>query len=334
MKLHGFKATICLALSVQLVSAQSEVSNRSEETIPPPGRLVDIGGRKLHLLCAGKGTPTIILVAGGGAFAIDWTLVLQRIDSNTRVCAYDRAGLGWSDPGPAEETVEETVSDLHKLLRASREKGPYVLVGASIAGIFIQAYQHRYPGEVAALVFTNSSNRVGFAAKNKVDLIWKLSEDEIKSAFPFPPSNAKREIPVKAPDPFDRLPEKEQAMWLWLNQQMLDKWDKSPGGPESLVSWRREFLREFEASDKSSRPLLGKLPVLVLASDPAAEDSLKHSRDGAAARLDFLSVNTLHITASGSGHEIHLYQPERVVYALRLVIHALRNSIPLSQAQE
>jgi len=98
----------------------------------------------------------VILVAGGGAFAIDWALVQPKVARTTRVCSYDRAGLGWSDPGPAEETVEETVDDLHRLLGSAKEKGPYLLVGASIGGIFIRAYQHAFPGEVAGLIFDNS----------------------------------------------------------------------------------------------------------------------------------------------------------------------------------
>src|SRR5262245_11661060 len=134
---------------------------------PPPGRMIDIGGRKLHLNCSGKGSPTIILVAGGGAFSIDWALVQPRVAATTRVCSYDRAGLAWSDSGPADETVEQTINDLHVLLRAAKEKGPYVLVGASIGGIFIQAYQHAFPKEVAGLVFTNSANRVGKVIKDK-----------------------------------------------------------------------------------------------------------------------------------------------------------------------
>jgi len=109
---------------------------------PPPGRLVDSGGRKLHLHGSGEGTPTVILMAGAGAFSIDWALVQQEVAGTTRVCSYDRAGLGWSDPGPAEETVEETVEDLHLLLRAAGETGPYLLVGASIGGVYNRAYQH------------------------------------------------------------------------------------------------------------------------------------------------------------------------------------------------
>ena len=101
----------------------------------PPGSLVDIGGRKLHLYCTGRGDPTVILMAGGGAFSIDWALVQPKVAQHTRVCSCDRAGLAWSDPGPADETVEQTISDLHLVLKNGGEKGPYLLVGASVGGI-------------------------------------------------------------------------------------------------------------------------------------------------------------------------------------------------------
>src|SRR5262245_24393414 len=133
-----------------------------------------LAGRKLHLYCSGKGSPIVILVAGGGAFSIDWALVQPRVAQETRVCSYDRAGLAWSDPGPADETVEQTIADLHTLLRAAGEKRPYLLVGASIGGLFIRAYQRAFPDEVAGLVFTNSSNRIGRSVSGKASLIWDL----------------------------------------------------------------------------------------------------------------------------------------------------------------
>jgi pimeloyl-ACP methyl ester carboxylesterase len=77
---------------------------------------VNIGERSIHLNCTGGGKPIVVLEAGGGAYAIDWALVQPRIAEKTRVCSYDRAGLGWSDPGPSDETVEQTVADLHSAL--------------------------------------------------------------------------------------------------------------------------------------------------------------------------------------------------------------------------
>jgi pimeloyl-ACP methyl ester carboxylesterase len=240
--------------------------------------------------------------------------VQPRVAENTRVCSYDRAGLTWSDPGPADETVEQTIADLHALLRAAREKPPYLLVGASIGGIYIRAYQHAFPDEVAGLVFTNSANRVGLKVKDKVGLLWNLTEEEIRSVFPQPPS-IKESAPTSEGEPFDRLPPPLQAVRLWLDVRLWEKWEPAKATPASMLSWRKEFLREFEETDAGKKPL-GDLPVTVVSSGPMANESERQSRDGAAARLDFLSAKTAHITATGSGHEIHLYQPDVVVQAL------------------
>ena len=320
-----------IIISGLVVAVSSAPRRQLSQAYPPPGRLIDIGGRKLHLDCSGKGSPTVILMAGGGAFSIDWALVQPRVAENTRVCSYDRAGLAWSDAGPADETVEQTVGDLHGLLRAAGEKGPYVMVGASIAGIFIQAYQRAFPEEVAALVFTNSSNRVGLNAKGKVGLIWDLTEDEVRSAYPLPPSVKKRRAPTHEGEPFDRLPPDLQAVRLWLDLRLWENWDPAKAGPDSLLSWRKEFLKEFEETEASKAPPLGDLSVIVVSSGPAATESDHQSRNGAAARLDFLSSNSVHITAVGSGHEIHLYQPDLVVQSLARAVSAVRSRVPLSR---
>src|SRR5262250_395537 len=120
-----------LFFTVVLTAALFTQQASSPQAYPPPGRMVDIGGRSLHLNCAGKGSPTVILMAGGGAFSIDWALVQPKVARDARVCSYDRAGLAWSDPGPADETVEQTISDLHLLLKNAAETGPFLLVGAS-----------------------------------------------------------------------------------------------------------------------------------------------------------------------------------------------------------
>src|SRR5262245_64997123 len=111
------RVRVLFAVLLGFVATQLHAQDSSPEH-PPPGRLIDVGGRKLHLYCTGSGSPTLILMAGGSAFSIDWVLVQPRVAESTRVCSYDRAGLGWSDPGPADETVEQTISDLHRLLRA------------------------------------------------------------------------------------------------------------------------------------------------------------------------------------------------------------------------
>ena len=319
-------AVVIVALTTPAFTLQKV----SPESYAPPGRLIDIGHRRVHLYCTGNGTPTVILMAGGGAFSIDWALVQPKVAESTHVCSYDRAGLGWSDPGPAEDTVEQTVSDLHALLHASGEGGPYVLAGASIAGIFIQAYQRAFPTDVAALVFTNSSNRIGFQVKDKGGLIWELTEADIRSGFPLPPSATKGPEPTREEDPFDKLPAELQKVRLWLDVRLWEGSDPSKAVPEPILSWRKEFLTEFDATDAGKKPPLGALPVVVIASDPAAPESARRSRDEAGPRLDYLSSNTVHITAAGSGHEIHLYQPDRVIQGVLQAVSAVRTGRPLA----
>jgi len=319
-------AVVVVALTIPACTQQKA----SPEPYLPPGRLIDIGHRKLHLYCTGKGTPTVVLMAGGGAFSIDWALVQPKLAESTRVCSYDRAGLGWSGPGPEDNIVEENVSDLHALLQASSEHGPYVLVGASIAGIYIQAYQRAFPADVAALVFSNSSNRIGFQVKDKVGLLWELTEAEIRSGFSLPPSATKGPEPTREDDPFDKLPPDLQKVRLWMDVRLWEESDPSKAAPEDLLSWRKEFLTEFDATDAGKKPPLGSLPVVVIASDPAAPDSARRSRDEAGPRLDYLSSNTVHITAAGSGHEIHLYQPDRVIQGVQQAVSAVRTGRPLA----
>jgi pimeloyl-ACP methyl ester carboxylesterase len=321
-----------VSLACALLTVISVVAGAQTTQYPAPGRLIDVGGRTLHLHCAGNGSPTVLLQAGGGAFAIDWTLVQRPVAESTRVCSYDRAGLGWSDPGPSHEVVEEIVSDLHRALLAAGEKGPYVLVGASIGGPYIRAYQRTYPGDVAALVFTNSANRVGLVTKNGGDLLWRLSEDDIRSAYPLP-ATARPPRPTRIGQPFDRLPADLQPIRLWLDVRMWESQDpttmSSASASASILSWRREFLREFEETDGGRQPL-GSLPVVVVSSGPIASEKDRASRDTAGAQLDFLSTNTLHIEATGAGHEIHLFQPARVIEGIARAVSTVRTGASLN----
>lgn len=302
---------------------------------PPIGRLVDIGGRRLHLHCSGAGSPTVILVAGGGAYSFDWALVQARIDSTTRVCSYDRAGFGWSDPGPADETVEQTIADLHLLLRAANERPPYLLVGASIGGIFIRAYQHGFPDEVAGLVFSNSAHRVGKFVPGKSGLLWDLSETDIRSAYPLPDSLTKGPAPTRAGEPFDRLPPDLQAIRLAFELHRWETWDRTKADPQAELSLRREFLREFDEKCSGGEHPLGMLPLIVLSDNPkpVAVERKQCARDDAGDGLDQLSTNSLYVVAAASGHEIHLYQPAVVTQALMRAVAAVRTGTALVQVR-
>jgi pimeloyl-ACP methyl ester carboxylesterase len=214
-------------------------------------------------------------------------------------------------------------------LKVAKERQPYILVGASVGGAFIQAYQHAFPKEVAALVFSNSSNHIGISVRGKLGLIWALTEDEIRSAYPMPAS-AKGPKPTHEGEPFDRLPPPIQATRLWLDQRHWEMFNPPTADLEMVLSWHNEFLRVFNEVKRSESPVLGTLPVIVISSSPILGKSDCLSQSNAAACLDFLSSNTVHITASGSGHEIHLYQPDVVIEALLKAVSTVRNATPLT----
>jgi pimeloyl-ACP methyl ester carboxylesterase len=123
---------------------------------PAPGQLVDVGGERLHIQCVGAGSPTVVLDAGLGGSSLDWSLVQPELGRTTRVCAYDRAGMGWSDPGPQPRTPSQIADELHTLLTNAGISGPYVLVGHSLAGKNVRLFALQHPEQVAGMVLVDA----------------------------------------------------------------------------------------------------------------------------------------------------------------------------------
>jgi pimeloyl-ACP methyl ester carboxylesterase len=150
---------LCLVLGGAGATYQVIADHNANSTYPPPGQLVDVGGYRLHLNCLGQGSPTVILDTGGGGFgSLDFTHIQPGLAKTTRVCAYDRAGYGWSDPSPQPRTSEEIVKELHMLLDRAGVKGPYVLGGMSLGGYFTRLYATRHPDEVVGMVLIDASH--------------------------------------------------------------------------------------------------------------------------------------------------------------------------------
>jgi len=124
---------------------------------PAPGQMVNVDSHEMHIYCTGDGSPTVILAAGLDDFSIFWSLVQPEIAETTRVCSYDRPGLGWSKPSPSPRTSETMVDELHELLVNARVDPPYVLAGHSFGGALMRLYAHEYPNEVAGLVLVDSA---------------------------------------------------------------------------------------------------------------------------------------------------------------------------------
>src|SRR5215467_2211928 len=151
---------VCAALAGAAYQAIANL--RDARRFPQEGRSIALGGDftgvSLNLNCVGQGSPTVVLDSGLGVPAAGWDLVMPDVAKFARVCSYDRAGYGWSSAGPEPRTTGEIVKELHALLAASGEKGPYVLVAHSFGGYNVRVYADKYPADVAGLVLVDTSH--------------------------------------------------------------------------------------------------------------------------------------------------------------------------------
>jgi len=127
-----------------------------KQNFPPMGRMVDVGGYKLHMIDQGQGGPIVVIDSGVGCNSFDWSLIQPEIAKFTRVITYDRAGYAWSDASPLPRTSENIVDELHAMLQNAGIQGPYVLVGHSFGGMNVQLFAKKYPNEVAGIVLVDA----------------------------------------------------------------------------------------------------------------------------------------------------------------------------------
>jgi pimeloyl-ACP methyl ester carboxylesterase len=158
-------ATLTGSLSVSAQTQELSVGQKHDAEIlkrfPPPGKMVDIGGRRLHLHCKGekkiKKDPIVIFETGAFGSSVWYRAAQDEVAKVAQVCTYDRAGLGWSDPAPLPRSLDARVDDLHVLLKKSGMKGPFILVGHSMGGLLVRLTAQKYPKDVAGIVTMDSS---------------------------------------------------------------------------------------------------------------------------------------------------------------------------------
>src|ERR1051325_1518411 len=129
-----------------LVFFQFATSAQTDSAIPTaPGKILEVAGHRMHINCTGTGSPTVVVEMGVGDFSTDWVFIQNAVSKFTRICTYDRAGYAWSDPGPLPRTYPQINLELHELLAAAKERGPFVLVGHSFGGPLVRSYTKIYP---------------------------------------------------------------------------------------------------------------------------------------------------------------------------------------------
>ena len=321
----------------------------AQENIAPPGKLIDIGGYRLHLNCTGKGDPTVILIPGSGDFSFDWGLVQPDVSHFARVCSYDFAGFAWSEPGPIPRTMRQDAYELHSLLKTARIKAPYVLVGHSLGGLLTRVYAAQYTAEVAGIVLVDSTHEDStlFLQGKPVrmrSLARTVSVPSIQTMKTAPPkpatkedidrfqSELKKSGPQKIGSPFDKLPASNQAMRLWVLSQ-----PPKASGSEGFLA--EEFNDLYLARTKQPVPL-GDRPLIVLLPKlqygkpigGLSEEEWKRINDEKRQqKLEFinLSRNSKLIIAENSGHHIQLDEPKIVIDAIRAVVDSAKRGTKL-----
>lgn len=148
-----FLCLIAAGIAYERAGAQADLRR-----LPQIGQSVDIGGRTLNIFCSGAGSPAVIFDAGNGAPGFSWSHIQPRVAAFTRACWYDRAGEGWSAPGPFPRTSVRMAADLHELLHRAGISAPYVLVGHSLGGLNVRVYTGMFPDDVAGAVLVDSAH--------------------------------------------------------------------------------------------------------------------------------------------------------------------------------
>lgn len=298
---------------------------------PPPGQMVDMGGYGLHINCQGAkepGGPTVVLEAGAREFSLVWDRVQGQVSEFARVCAYDRAGLGWSQRGPNSRTVPYVTGELNALLAAAGEEPPYVLVGHSMGGLYARYYTHEHPEQVVGMVLVDSGHEEW--SQRLPEAVVKLSEqtNQILRILPMVSDlGMVARDPAGYPSPF--LP----PLALGTEETYKAVVAMSPHYFATAVEEGDALEESYAAMRNLPDRSLGDLHLVVLSAGKfeALPEGLISAEEQAQVRaieaelqadLVTLSSNARQVIAEESGHHIQLEQPELVIEAIREVLGA------------
>jgi pimeloyl-ACP methyl ester carboxylesterase len=273
---------------------------------PAPGQMVDVGGYHLHIHCTGAGRPTVVIESGWGDMSAAWGWVQPQVAKTTRICTYDRAGMGWSEASPAPRVAREYVQELHTLLANAHEPGPYVLVGHSMGGFTALVYAHDYPADVLGLVLVDAQDLPASdgaapmpapkpGAHSMASLLARIGLMRLLAA----PLGAVQNLPAGAKQAYTAYAVAPRGVQAFTNEGM----GMAEGGAQARAV-----------------TTLGAVPLIVLSR--GKDQDAKHT--AAQTSLLQLSTHSQQLVAQQSGHRIMIDQPEAAVAAIVKMVELVR----------
>src|ERR1700730_11930079 len=291
-----------------------------------PGSLYMVDGYKIHLHCSGEGSPTIVLDGGLGDDSLIWAKVQPELSKITRVCAYDRAGFGWSDPRPGPRDADRIVQELHLLLTEAGISGSTVLMGHSVAGLYIRAYAARYPQKLSGLVFVDGSTPL------QEDLFPEELREEDKNA----------ELEFMKLKWFEILGATRAMGQCRHFEGFDDLTGKMIAENQCRASQLTAMGREHQSFRQSSNQTagtgpFGDLPILIFSQDPQpsapsesptqADVEVRKLWNEMQKDLNHLSTHSRRIIAKGSSHYIQVDRPDLLNSEVTDFIQQIRGKV-------
>jgi pimeloyl-ACP methyl ester carboxylesterase len=313
---------VVLLLAVGTLIVGAIAKSNMAKRYPAPGQLVDVGGYKMHINCTGEGSPTVILAAGTADFSTTWAYVQPEIAKLTRVCAYDRAGMGWSEPSPDPRTANATVQELHTLLVNAGVPGPYVLVGHSLGGMHLRVYAHTYPEEVAGLIQVDSLHE----DQAVLDPVFARANQESARQFRVLKLLNSTGLMALLPQSIPNLglPNGVYAQW----QAVLATGSYFETTIAELLSMEGDCLQV-----RALNLTFGDLPLIVLSAGQgdtvaslSAAENRKHVEVWQALQPELAALSSAgkQVIAAQSGHMVQFEQPDLVIDAIREMVGTIR----------
>jgi len=309
-------------------SYQAVATVIDKRTYAPPGQLVDVGGYRLHLYCVGEGSPTVVLDTLGEGTSVNWGWVQPELAKTTRVCAYDRAGRGWSDPSPAPHDARHIAAELHALLINASIEPPYVLVGHSFGGLVTRLYADQFPDQVAGMVIIDGGQPDIRSARFPAEAREKTSaEERFMTVAPLLARLGLFRL-VGTPPDTDLPPQQRAEFAAFYASTAL--WDSMYA--EQLVAMPTTDEQVRQTGSLGDRPLMVVNGSMAWLTRGAPMDETRRVYNELQAELLALSSNSVQRIIDGASHGslvFNQHHAQQTSAAIRQVVEAARTGRPL-----